>query len=145
MIVEFPYVVEKSFTNSANSDIINNNMSNKEKAITNETVGTGDGTTTVFVLANKPIKPESDVIKIDGIVKTRGTDYVINNETGEITFAVAPANGSVITADYLWYFLRNKINVVEIDFIEKKVRVYVKSLTDEERTAIEECIDSGIT
>ncbi len=71
--------------------------------VTGEAVGTGDGTTTKFYLSNTPVKEESEKIYVDGVLMTRGTDYTIDYETGEITFATAPAAGSSITADYIYY------------------------------------------
>lgn len=68
--------------------------------VTNEDVGTGDGTTTTFTLANTPVLEDSETIYIDGVVQNRGTDYTIDYDTGVVTFTTAPANGSTITADY---------------------------------------------
>ena len=69
--------------------------------VTGETVGTGDGTTTTFYLADPPVLWHSETIYVDGVAQTRDTDYTIDYETGEITFATAPASGASITADYI--------------------------------------------
>jgi|GEM_PF-2994037 len=68
--------------------------------ITGESVGTGDGTTKTFTLANPPVRYHSETIYIDGSAQTRDTDYTINYDTGEITFTSPPASGASITADY---------------------------------------------
>jgi len=62
-------------------------------SIVGEAVGTGDGTTTVFTLANAPVEVESETVYVDGVAQTRGTDYSINYETGDITFVTAPPSG----------------------------------------------------
>lgn len=41
-------------------------------------LGTGDGLTTEFDFPKDLIKPESEVIYIEGVAKTRGTDYTIH-------------------------------------------------------------------
>jgi len=71
--------------------------------VTNETVGTGDGSTAKFKLSKTPVKEESEKIYVNGALKTRGTDYTIDYESGEITFTTAPADGATITADYVYY------------------------------------------
>jgi len=68
--------------------------------ITGESVGTGDGTTKTFTLANLPVRYHSETIYIDGSAQTRDTDYTIDYGTGEITFTSPPASGASITADY---------------------------------------------
>lgn len=99
---------------------------NESVAVTAEAVGTGDGSTVVFNLANPWVIDLSHglisdenyitksgggsyipVVKVDGVVKTEreygfasGGDYEINYATGAITFFVAPPNGEDITCDY---------------------------------------------
>lgn len=68
--------------------------------VVGELVGTGDGTETKFTLAWKPVKSGTEVVKIDGIAKARGTDYTIDYKTGVIIFASAPSNGAAVTVDY---------------------------------------------
>jgi ABC-type transport system substrate-binding protein len=67
--------------------------------VTNETVGKGDGTTTVFNLANAPVVPGSETIYIAGVPTTA---YTINYTNGKITFTTAPANNTRISADYTY-------------------------------------------
>ncbi len=62
-------------------------------------VGTGDGSTTVFTMAARDITDET--VYVDGTP----TSVTVNNRTGangqdQITFATAPGNALAITADY---------------------------------------------
>lgn len=66
--------------------------------IGSETVGTGNATLKNFALANQCIVPGSDHIYIG---TTESTVYTIDEDQGIITFAAAPASGT-ITACY-WY------------------------------------------
>lgn len=53
------------------------------------------------------IQPSSiflPVIKVDGVTKTEGVDYDLDDDTGIITFGVAPGVGKVITANYQFYY-----------------------------------------
>lgn len=75
-------------------------IKSKLNQVTGENVGTGDGITTTFTLANTPVEEYSETVYIDSVTQTRDTDYTINYETGQITFTAAPASGSAITADY---------------------------------------------
>lgn len=72
-------------------------------AVTAEAVGTGNGVLTAFTLAQKPVIPGSQTVKLAGTAKTYGTDYTINFDTGVVTFTTAPANTVAVTADYTWY------------------------------------------
>jgi len=71
--------------------------------VTNETVGTGDGDTTVFYLGNDAALPP--VVYVNGepqvlITDTQG-DYAWEEDNpGKITFTQAPPDGAVITATY---------------------------------------------
>jgi len=71
--------------------------------VTGETVGTGDGTTTEFSLANRCLQAYTETIYVDGTLQTRDTDYSIDYDTGKITFATAPALDTTITADYTYF------------------------------------------
>ncbi|MGK7344487.1 MAG: PilC/PilY family type IV pilus protein [Candidatus Nitrospinota bacterium M3_3B_026] len=85
--------------------------------VTNELIGTGDGSTTTFTgtLADSPVVHStisiSDGVEIfidkrtktlEGSLTGTGT---INRYTGEfsITFNTAPPNGAAVLADYQWY------------------------------------------
>lgn len=78
---------------------------------TNQTIGTGNGSTTQFQLARnytsgsvteariikKPVSG-SVVIRVGGVTQTSG--WSVNTTTGIITFTSAPANGASIAADF---------------------------------------------
>lgn len=79
---------------------------------TDVVIGDGDGVTTVFQLRkayasaagdtifrtiSKPVTGTT-VVAVDGVAQTAGVDFTVNTSTGEITFAVAPADATVITA-----------------------------------------------
>jgi hypothetical protein len=82
--------------------------------VSGEVVGTGDGSTKEFYLANKPVKEGSEKIYVNEVEQTRDQDYTIDYETGKITFATAPASGAEITADYI-YYKRFRISFLDPD------------------------------
>lgn len=43
-------------------------------------------------------------VKVDGAPKVEDTDYTLDDDTGKVTFSVAPGAGKVITADYYFYY-----------------------------------------
>jgi uncharacterized protein (TIGR02217 family) len=82
-------------------------------APTDQAIGTGDGTTRIFALAKtygsgiapylRPIaKPVAATIRIavDGVERTIGAGLAVDETTGLVTFAAAPANGAAITAGF---------------------------------------------
>jgi len=78
--------------------------------VTGENVGTGDGNTTEFYLANKNIVDKSETIYKNGSALTRDTDYTIDYWEGKITFNTVPADGDSITADYTKAIIKRNIN-----------------------------------
>jgi hypothetical protein len=70
--------------------------------VEDEAVGDGDGETTEFDLDHSPVVENSETISIEGVEQTRGTDYTMDYDNGEIQFASAPGSGSdySITATY---------------------------------------------
>lgn len=99
--------------------------------VVGEAVGTGDGSTTIFDLANDfvvdtahgkvsnedyliPTASQTGstyrlIVKVNGVTKTEEefglsapNDYSVDYATGVITFHTAPANGAAITADYFY-------------------------------------------
>jgi len=60
----------------------------------------GDGTTVLFPLLHRPIKTNSYVVTVDGVVKTINVDYTIDTDTGFLTLVVAPANLKVVEVTY---------------------------------------------
>ena len=76
-------------------------------ATTSQAIGTGDGSTTTFSMANTPLIPGSQTVKVAGTTQTYGTGYSVNFDTGLVTFVSAPASSSAITADYTYYTMTN--------------------------------------
>ena len=76
-------------------------------ATTSQAIGTGDGSTTTFSMANTPVIPGSQTVKVAGTTQTPGTGYSVNFDTGLVTFVSAPASSSAITADYTYYTMTN--------------------------------------
>lgn len=66
----------------------------------NESVGTGDGSTTKFYLGNYNVIPSSEQIYVSGVLKTITTDYTLDADAGTITFVVAPILSAAVTANY---------------------------------------------
>ena len=55
----------------------------------------------------KDIMPSSvfaPVVKLDGVEKTEGVDYTLDDATGIVIFEAAPGAGVVMTANYQFYF-----------------------------------------
>lgn len=77
-------------------------LSVPHRVVLREALGTGDGTVKKFQTQLWPIIAETDVIRVDGVAKIRDTDYAIDNDTGVITFTVAPGDEKVVDADYTW-------------------------------------------
>ena len=44
------------------------------------------------------------VVKVDGVTKVEGVDYTLDDTTGIVIFGAAPGAGTVITANYQFYF-----------------------------------------
>lgn len=72
------------------------------RVILRETLGIGDGAIKKFQTQLWPIIAESETVRVNGTAKTRNTDYTIDNDTGLITFSVAPTDTHVVDADYNW-------------------------------------------
>lgn len=72
------------------------------RVILREALGTGDGQAVRFQTRLWPLIAASEVIRVNGAVKTITTDYTITYETGLIVFVTAPAAAAAIDADYNW-------------------------------------------
>lgn len=80
-----------------------------DKTVTGQTIGTGDGTTTLFQLIRTFggfVEPVFNLngtpsIYLNGVLQTSG--YSVGS-TGIVTFTAAPGNGVAITADFSYYF-----------------------------------------
>jgi hypothetical protein len=75
-------------------------IDNSDHIVSDEDVGTGDGSTKQFNLANDKVVYHSESIYVDSTLNTRDSDYNIDYDNGIITFTNAPADGAKITADY---------------------------------------------
>lgn len=70
-------------------------------SVADETVGTGNGFSTLFYLDYPPVDVDSETIVANGThVFVRDTDYTMDYTTGTITFVTAPAINANITATY---------------------------------------------
>jgi len=105
-IVKFKQDFQESFIKNIITDyIIQPNKSlyflvdTSNNTITNEPVGTGDGSTTTFNLLKFPIVSNSETIIING-TSVPSTDYTLNYTTGELVFNTPPGDGDIITANY---------------------------------------------
>lgn len=82
-----------------------------DNAVTNQSLGTGDGVTTQFQMVRNLggfIETIQNVnvitnVKVNGAVQTNPTNYSISS-TGLITFVTAPAAAATITATFSYYF-----------------------------------------
>ena len=76
--------------------------------VEDEAVGTGDASETEFSLDNPYIVSGSETIYFDGAV-VAAADYTLDDDTGAITFAAAPGQDVVITADYTYQDYRYNV------------------------------------
>lgn len=87
-----------------------------ESPVTAETVGSGDGSTSIFYLGSQVDFATGDLTVISGSdtltrsVKGTGdylafSTYTINNSTGQITTNVALPSGDVLRANYSFYYV----------------------------------------
>ena len=52
----------------------------------------------------QPSTEYAPIVKVDGVAKTEGVDFTLNDDTGIVTFGAAPGVGKIITADYQFYY-----------------------------------------
>ena len=78
---------------------------------TNELLGVGNGTRTIFQLIRtfggfvEPVTAiQAVTIRVNGVTKTITTDYTVDLATGIVTLLVAPTSGHPVTADITYYF-----------------------------------------
>lgn len=90
-------------------------LPSKDIEATDQEIGVGDEIRTVFQLIKNYrsgdgaqvraiTKPVLNTIKIavDGDQVAAGVDYSVNLETGEVIFVIAPAEGALVTAGYVF-------------------------------------------
>jgi hypothetical protein len=90
--------------------------------VVGEAVGVGDGSTTVFQLANTPVVPGTETVYRDGHAVSPSR-YTIDDWTGTVTFDKAPKAGYLITADYMYGLLA--FSLAETPVIPESETVYV--------------------
>lgn len=83
------------------------------RVILRETLGVGDGTIKKFQTQIYPIIALSEAVRVNGTAKTRTTDYAIDNDTGLITFVVAPTDTHIIDGDYYWSVFSD-VNITDL-------------------------------
>ncbi|OPZ78848.1 MAG: hypothetical protein BWY79_00651 [Actinobacteria bacterium ADurb.Bin444] len=72
---------------------------------TAEDCGNGDGSKTDFALDHAPVVVNSETVYIEGVAKTRGTDYTMDYDKGIIQFATAPGSGVSYTVTCTYTYL----------------------------------------
>ncbi len=102
------------------------------KEATDENVGTGDGTTTEFDLANKPVSWNTKpIVKVNGVeyqwvAQSPGANqYTVDTINGKIIFGVAPPSGATITATYSY-----ETDDTSYWGVAYKLKDYLHSLTE---------------
>lgn len=96
--------------------LVNSNAENVSTAVVNESLGTGNGSTTAYVTAHTGVGIVQEV-SINGIAKRAGVDYTVSglNTTGvaaTITFAVAPVAASALRVSYLYWKVSQQIETL---------------------------------
>ena len=78
-------------------------VADRQRLVTEEILGVGDGSRKFFRLQLPVIIPGSEVIYVAGVESTRGTDYSVDHNTGLVTFVSSPAADAVVKAGkYTW-------------------------------------------
>jgi uncharacterized protein (TIGR02217 family) len=99
-------------------------------AATDQALGLGDGVTRGFQLAKtygaafapysrEIFKPVADSVRVavNGVEKSAGVDFTVDNTTGIVRFSTAPASGAVLAAGFLFDTpVRFDTDVLEIDY-----------------------------
>src|SRR6266849_3439874 len=71
------------------------------RKLTGASIGTGDGTATVFNLPVYPINISSTTVKVDGVAASPALKNDDANKVATATFGAAPAANAKITADVM--------------------------------------------
>lgn len=61
---------------------------------------TGDASTRQFIASSLPIIDSSESVTVDGTVKTKPGEYIIDYDLGLVTFVTAPASAAVIAMTF---------------------------------------------
>lgn len=94
-----------------------------DRTVTDQTFGTGNGTSTAFPLLrtrggfSEPVQSVNGapIIKVAGVVKATPADYVIST-LGVVNFVVAPASGAALTWTGAYYWrCRFLLDMIDLD------------------------------
>jgi len=96
----------------------------EQKTITGESLGTGDGSTTTFYTAHKPIV-KVKAVYLDGVEQAADT-YEVYPWDGKVVFDTAPGTGVAITIDYTYapgtyWTLKAMLNEEEKEVSEDRI------------------------
>lgn len=97
--------------------------------VINEAVGTGDGSNKSFSLDHTKVVNVSEKVYVDGTLKTKTTDYTIDNYTGAITFVTAPALNKAVTAHYQYISGDLSFDSTAITNLITEAQAYVEKYT----------------
>lgn len=61
----------------------------------------GDGTSTLYQLAETNIDADLLIITVDGVTKVENTDFTVNRTLGQVTFTVTPANEAAVSIEWV--------------------------------------------
>jgi hypothetical protein len=61
----------------------------------------GDGSSTLYQLAEANIDADVLVVTVDGVSKTEGVDFTVNRTLGQVTFTVAPINLAAVSIQWV--------------------------------------------
>jgi hypothetical protein len=88
---------------------------------------TGDGVTAIWKTSSPPIKYQTESITVNSVLKTRGTDYTVNYDNGEVTFINIPANATTVIIQYTKVQWRDerKISAIQSGIRELYPSVYI--------------------
>jgi len=81
---------------------------------------------TIFVTTGNPILEDTEKVYVNGTLKTRDSDYIMNYTTGNITFMSAPGQGANVTATYS--YLKKSFLTTQKLIYEKLEKVYVNQI-----------------
>ena len=114
-------------------------VADRQRLVTEEIIGVGDGSREYFRLQIPVIVEDSEVIYITGVEQVRDTDYSVDYTTGLVTFASPPAADAVIKAGkYTWTTfsddeLSDALDQNNANVIQAAIQVVQWLLVDTER------------
>jgi hypothetical protein len=117
-------------------DSATDNLARSEN-LNNQDIGnTVDGNNTVFNVINYPIAPGgTQSVIADNTVLAYGTDYTVNESTGQITLNVAPA--STIYATYYYYLMPDSVWTEFVSWGVQRLNLSTGSLSSDVPNIVE--------